>query len=65
VHERRESVLKAALDLLPFLVFFPSLLYWGATSDIALKKYPLLMVWRTLASPPLNLCQLIFHVVCY
>ncbi len=44
VHDKGGSVLKAGVDLLPFLVFFPSLLYWGATSDIALKRVPVLMV---------------------
>lgn len=38
------SVVKAFVDLIPFLVFFPSLLYYGAVSEIALKKYPLIMV---------------------
>ena len=44
VHARGDSMGKAALDLLPFLVFLPSLLFWGIHSEIALTKYPLIMV---------------------
>jgi len=40
----QQSVGKALLDLLPFLVFFPTILYWCAVSDIALSWYPLVTV---------------------
>ena len=46
VHKSGGSVAKAAFDLLPFVVFFPSLLYYGANSSIALPQYPLLFVSR-------------------
>lgn len=52
VYERGDSLIKPALDLLPFLVFLPSLFYYCASSDIALPKYPLVTVSAPVACLP-------------
>jgi hypothetical protein len=44
VSRRGGPLYKPALDLLPFLVFLPSLMYYCAVSELALKEYPLITV---------------------
>mmetsp|Transcript_86991 Transcript_86991/g.170212 ORF Transcript_86991/g.170212 Transcript_86991/m.170212 type:complete len:400 (+) Transcript_86991:51-1250(+) len=65
VRKTGRSVAKAFLDLLPFLVFFPCLLYYGAISEIALKKYPVLMFLCISASFVEMLVHMMLRHICH
>ncbi len=41
---QKKSILKPLQDLLPFLVFFPSVIFYCARSEVAFPMHPLVTV---------------------
>lgn len=53
------SPIRALIDLLPFLVFFPCIMYWNAVSEIGLKRYPLIMLCYVLGAS----VEMVVHIM--
>lgn len=56
-----KSVVDPLVNLLPFLIFFPSIFYWCTYSEVAFIMHPIITVsWNSFAESVINSVQYVF-----